>query len=90
MNLAPIFLYGDTLRKARRVYVGALEGVEVQSWRTSAPGGLPWWGPEPDRPVNPPPPAAWVDERGLSTGRDRPRLEAAEFLVACCELLALR
>ncbi len=81
-------LYGDTVRKARRAYVGALEGAQEQGWRTSLPGSLPWWGRETDRPLEPPPPAAWVDQLGLSTRRDRPPLEAGEFLTRCCGLLA--
>ena len=80
-------LYGETLRSARRAYVRTLERVDEATWRTSLPGALPWWRPERDRPLEPPPPAAWIDERGLSTGRDRPPLSAAEFLERCAELL---
>ena len=80
-------LYGGALRSARRAYVRTLERVEEETWRTSLPGALPWWQPERDRPLEPPPPAAWIDERGLSTGRDRPPISAAEFLERCARLL---
>ena len=80
-------LFGGTLRSARRAYVRTLERVDEETWRTSPPGALPWWRPERDRPLEPPPPAAWIDERGLSTGRDRPPISAAEFLERCAMLL---
>ena len=80
-------LYGDTTRTARRSYVRTLQKVDTETWRTSLPGGLPWWRPDRDRPVDPPPPSAWIDERGLSTGRDRPQLSAEQFLELCAELL---
>jgi REP element-mobilizing transposase RayT len=82
-------LYGATQRAARRSYVRTLERVDAETWRTSAPGSLPWWRAERDRPVDPPPPAAWIDERGLSTGRSRPRIAAAAYLELCIELLGI-
>ena len=84
-----LMLFGDTLREARRLYVRALEGVEAAGWRTCPPGGLPWWGHETDRPLDPPPPAAWIDEQGLSTGRDRRVVSASEFLDHCAGLLGV-
>jgi REP element-mobilizing transposase RayT len=83
-------LYGTTVRAARKSYVRTLEQVDAESWRTSLPGGLPWWQPERDRPLEPPPPAAWIDEQGLSTGRSRPLIPAAEFLERCAALLDIR
>ena len=59
----------------------------IGSAKAKAPGALPWWRPKRDRPLEPPPPAAWIDERGLSTGRDRPPISAAEFLERCAMLL---
>jgi REP element-mobilizing transposase RayT len=82
-------LYGATLRAARRCYVRTLTRVETETWRTGLPGALPWWLPERDRPLEPPPPSAWVDERGLSTGRGRPRMAAAEYLDRCAVLLGI-
>lgn len=80
-------LYGERTGAARRSYVRTLQKVDEETWRTSLPGGLPWWQPERDRPVDPPPPSAWIDERGLSTGRDRPQVPAEQFLEVCAELL---
>ena len=80
-------LYGDTTGAARRSYVRTLQTVGTEAWRTNLPGGLPWWQPDRDRPVDPPPPAAWIDERGLSTGRDRPQVSAERFLELCAKLL---
>jgi REP element-mobilizing transposase RayT len=82
-------IFGGTVRTARRRYVRQLEGVRAVDWRTELPGWLPWWGREPDRPVDPGPPEAWVDERGASTGLDRPRVTAAAFLRVAGELLQL-
>jgi REP element-mobilizing transposase RayT len=83
-------LYGETIRSARRAYVQTLERVDEETWRTSLPGALPWWRPERDRPLEPPPPAAWIDERGLSTGLDRPRITAEVFLERCVKLLDIQ
>jgi REP element-mobilizing transposase RayT len=82
-------LYGDSVRTARRRYVRALERVDAETWRTHLPGALPWWGSERDRPLDPPPPAAWIDHQGLSTGRDRPLLSAADFLERCAAVLEI-
>ena len=82
-------LFGDTLRKARRNDVAALEGVDREGWRTSLPGGLPWWRREVDRPLEPPAPSAWIDEGGLSTGRNRPRVQAWAYLEHSAEELGM-
>ena len=50
-------LYGETLRSARRAYVRTLQQVDEATWRMRLPGALPWWQPERDRPLAPPPPA---------------------------------
>ncbi len=80
-------IYGDTLRTARRNYRQALGAALSEGWWDKLPGSLPWWGPEPDRPLRRKAPRAWVDERGLSTGRPRRWMSAAEFLAATCRLL---
>jgi REP element-mobilizing transposase RayT len=82
-------LFGNTLRTARRRYVRALEGAREVDWRTELPGRLPWWGRQTDRPLDPPPPAVWIDEQGLSTGPERPATSAADFLAAAAEVLGL-
>jgi hypothetical protein len=40
-----------------------------------------------DRPVEPVPPGAWVDELGRSTGLERERIEASEYLARSCRLM---
>lgn len=79
--------YGDTVRAARRAYVKALKGARQTEWSGEQPGRLPWWRREADRPVDPVPPGAWVDELGRSTGLDRERMEASEYFARSCRLM---
>jgi REP element-mobilizing transposase RayT len=80
-------IFGGTLRDARRRYVRQLGATREVQWRTELPGRLPWWQREPDRPVEPESAGAWIDERGVSTGLERPRVSAERFLVLAAELL---
>ena len=80
--------YGDTVRTGRRAYVKALKGARQDEWRDELPGGLPWWRRKVDRPVEPVPPGAWVDELGRSTGLERERLNARDFLERSCHVMA--
>lgn len=73
-------VFGGTTRTARRRYVRWLAGCREVEWTSEPPGLLPWWGHEPDRPVDPPKPNAWIDERGVSTGLDRPPIAPDVFL----------
>ena len=82
-------IFGGTTRTARRRYVRQLEGSRDVEWRTELPGLLPWWGRDPDRPIEPETPEAWIDERGASTGRYRPPVAADIFLVLAAEALKL-
>jgi len=77
-------IFGSSLRAARRAYVSSLEGARQASWRTELPGRLPWWKREPDRPLEPARPSAWIDAGGRSTGRERRRLTAEEYLERAC------
>ena len=81
--------FGGTARTARRRYVRALLGARDEEWRTELPGRLPWWMWDPDRPIKPADPSAWVDELGRSTGLERPRVAARSFLAAACRALAV-
>ncbi len=54
------------------------------------PGRLPWWAREVDRPIEPVAPSSWVDELGRSTGLERPRLSAAEFVALGAKFLSAR
>jgi len=80
-------MFGDSAGTARRAYVRALKGARQAEWRGEKPGGLPWWGREADRPVSPAPPTAWIDELGVSTGLERPRMDAVTYLSRCCQLV---
>ncbi len=80
-------MYGDTLQTARRHYVRALQGVRTAEWREALPGRLPWWKHEADRPLAVKAPDAWVDEQGVSTGRERAELSAREFVALACRAL---
>lgn len=79
--------FGDTVRAARRAYVRALKGARQAEWRGESPGGLPWWRKETDRPLEPVAPAAWIDELGRSTGLERRRMDASEFLEKSCKVI---
>jgi len=81
--------FGGTVRTARRRYVRQLEGAREVKWQTELPGWLPWWGRESDRPIESNAPQAWIDERGLSTGLDRPSLKAGVFLTASAEMIEI-
>lgn len=79
--------YGDTVRAARRAYVKSLKGARQTEWSGEQPGRLPWWRREVDRPAEPVAPGAWVDELGRSTGLERERMEASDFLSRSCQLM---
>ena len=81
--------FGDTVRSARSAYVRALKGAREAEWRGEEPGRLPWWRKEADRPLEPMQQGAWVDELGRSTGLERRRLDASEFLVRSCRLIGI-
>lgn len=86
---AGLSVFGDSVGEARRRYLEAAAAAAGADWAGESPGRLPWWRREPDRPIEPPIPRAWIDESGLSTGRQRPRLDAATFLIEVCRLLQL-
>ncbi len=80
-------IYGDTVRTSRRHYVRALKGTHDALWGGEMPGRLPWWKGEPDRPLKEIEPSAWIDERGVSTGRSRPPMAAEDFVEAAGRVL---
>jgi len=82
-------IFGGTTRTARRRYVRQIEGSREVEWKSELPGVLPWWGREPDRPVEPELPNAWINERGVSTGLDRPPVAPDVFLARAAEALKL-
>ena len=80
-------LYGSSALAARRHYLRVMEGSRGVNWASNLPGQLPWWQHEADRPLVPPSPTAWIDERGISTGRERPSIDAEAFLARAAEHL---
>ena len=82
--------YGDSLRSARRSYVRSLRAERDAEWVGERPGVLPWWRREPDRPLDPRRPSAWVDELGRSTGLERAPMSPLEFLQVACGVLQVR
>jgi REP element-mobilizing transposase RayT len=90
-----LVLFGDTRRTARQSYVKAIKGTVTAPWAGEGPGKLPWWRlgrpkVEEDDPPAPDPDVAFIDELGRSTGLERPRLSAAEFVVRGAEFLNVR
>ena len=75
------------MRTSRRHYVQALKGIRDAQWCGEMPGWLPWWKGEPDRPLEEIEPSAWIDERGVSTGRSRPPMKAVDFVEAASRVL---
>ena len=80
-------IYGDTVRTSRRHYVRALKGTRDAKWGLEMPGRLPWWKGETDRPLEEVEPSAWIDERGVSSGRSRPPMKAEDFVEAASRVL---
>ena len=77
-------IYGNSLHEARKNYLAALNATRNAPWNARLPGNLPWWRYQPDRPLEPPSPDAWIDHRGVSTGRQRPRLSPEDFVHTAC------
>jgi len=80
-------LYGSSRRAAVRGYVKSLKGHRACDWQGEQPGRLPWWPASPDRPVDVPAPSAVIDERGVSTGLNRPQLRPERFFELACRAL---
>ena len=78
-------VFGDTLRAARRSYLRALESVAETTWSKEGFKSLPWWRRS-DRVVEPTD-VEYVDVLGRSTGLERPKLEAEDFVRHVCLLL---
>jgi REP element-mobilizing transposase RayT len=82
-------MYGNTIRSARRGYLRTLKGERGESWIGEGPGRLPWWKHEPDSQIEMPVPPSWVDERGVSSGLERPPIDAAEYLRTACKVIGV-
>jgi len=80
-----LVVFGDTLRAARRSYLRALESAAETTWSKEGFRSLPWWQRS-DRAVEPTD-VEYVDVLGRSTGLERPKLEAEDFVRHVCLLL---
>lgn len=80
-----LVVFGETLRTARRSYLRALELAAEASWSTEGFRSLPWWHRS-DRGLEPTD-VEYVDVLGRSTGLERPKLEAEDFVRHVCLLM---
>jgi REP element-mobilizing transposase RayT len=83
--------FGDTRAQARRRYTRALRGARTEAWIGEDPGRLPWWRRErsgaQENATETRSDLPFVDEQGRSTGLERPRLSAGEFVERACAVL---
>jgi len=77
--------FGETLRTARRSYLRALESAAEATWSKEEFRTLPWWHRS-DRALEPAD-VEYVDVLGRSTGLERPKLEAEDFVRKVCLLM---
>ena len=80
-----LVVFGETLRTARRSYLRAMESAPETTWSKGGFRSLPWWHRS-DR-VLEPTDVEYVDVLGRSTGLERPKLEAEDFVRSVCLLL---
>lgn len=79
--------FGTTQKRARRSYLKRLNVALAEQERTEVSEQTPWWKPE--RELQPASGGAYVDELGRSTGLERARLDATEFVELVCSLLGI-
>jgi len=85
--------FGDDRRRARRAYNRSLKGARAETWMVDGPGRLPWWrlGRSPAEADDREPRSGvpYVDELGRSTGLERPRMSADEFVTHGCTVIGV-
>ena len=79
--------FGETTKTARRMYLKRLNAALAEEGRPELPERLPWWKPE--RELTPATGRAHIDALGRSTGLERGRLEAEEYLEAVFSVLGI-
>ena len=79
--------FGETLRSARRQYMARVRAALTESDLDEPQSRAELWSPA-DRDLEAHE-SAFIDEIGRSTGLERPRLEADEFLDAACMILGV-
>ena len=82
--------FGKTERAARRTYVSAVRAA-CDDGSLSAFSASPrdWVWLKPDRDLGRDGSAPYIDELGRSTGRERPRVSAEEFVAKCSAVLGV-
>ncbi len=79
--------FGTTTKSARRTYLKRLNAALAEEERAEVAERMPWWTPE--RELKPAVGRAYVDTLGRSTGLERERLDAAEFVELACTGLGI-
>ena len=86
-------LFGTTRRAARRAYTRAIRGARDEEGIGEGPGHLPWWRlGRPPRSEEEVPETAGLAKRKEAAerqGRERPRLEAEEFVGRAADALGI-
>jgi REP element-mobilizing transposase RayT len=77
--------FGETVRSARRTYVGNLKIAMKDEGVGEKVGRLPWWSRDRELEVDGERPD--VDAVGRTTGLERPKVAAERFITLACELL---
>jgi len=80
-----LYVFGETLRTARRSYLRALDLAAEAAWSEGGFMSLPWWHRS-NRDLEPTD-SEYVDVLGRSTGLERPNLEAEDFVRHVCSLM---
>jgi hypothetical protein len=79
--------FGTTTKSARRTYLKRLNAALAEEERAEVAERMPWWTAE--RELKPAVGRAYVDALGRSTGLERERLDAAEFVELACTGLGI-
>lgn len=79
--------FGATVKRARRSYLSRLNAALAEEGRAEVSERLPWW--KADRDLKPSSGRAYVDVLGRSTGLERERLEATDFVELVCVSLGI-
>ncbi len=77
--------FGATVKSARLAYASNLKHAMKEDGLGGEIGSLPWWGRDQELDLDENRP--YVDVSGRSTGLERPRLRAEQFVTLACELL---
>ncbi len=89
---ATLRLFAETPAAARSAYLATVASVAESSWAAAEPGRLPWWQREPREdspPFRPHGSRPRLDALGASSTRQRPQLDAAQFVNRACSILGV-